>query len=193
MADPRGLKGFGLGYAVASRGGDHLRSEPFIELSDDPSIGKKMFGVPEATLRRADQGKGKLVTYFEDWCAVVDALEPCKNMAENMELLPFHRASEVMEMVTGLQLTPYEMREAGARIVTIERMFGVREGITRADDTLPSRFTKPLKEGDSRGHVVNLDLMLDEYYSERGWDHRTGIPTRKVLKDLKIDYAAISI
>jgi len=58
MADPRGLKGFGLGYAVASRGGDHLRSEPFLELNDDPAIGEAMFGVPEATLRLADRGRG---------------------------------------------------------------------------------------------------------------------------------------
>jgi len=70
MADPRGLKGFGLGYAVASRGGDHLRSEPFLELNDDPAIGEEMFGVPEATLRLADKGKGKLISFFEDWNAV---------------------------------------------------------------------------------------------------------------------------
>ncbi|MFH1180609.1 MAG: aldehyde ferredoxin oxidoreductase family protein, partial [Candidatus Bathyarchaeota archaeon] len=60
MADPRGLKGFGLGYAVSTRGGDHLRSEPFIELSDDPDIGEKMFREPGATMRMSDKGKGKL-------------------------------------------------------------------------------------------------------------------------------------
>jgi aldehyde:ferredoxin oxidoreductase len=190
MADPRGLKGFGLGYAVASRGGDHLRSEPFIELSDDPSIGERMFGVPGATLRRSDHGKGKLVSYFEDWCAVVDSLEPCKNMAQNMELLPFDRASEIMRIVTGIEFSPEDMRNAGARIVTIERMFGVREGITRDNDTLPSRFTQPLTEGNSRGQIVNLDLMLDEYYDERGWDKKTGIPTQSTLKRLGLSFAS---
>jgi aldehyde:ferredoxin oxidoreductase len=188
MADPRGLKGFGLGYAVASRGGDHLRSEPFIELSDDPAIGERMFGVPEATLRRSDHGKGKLVSYFEDWCAVVDSLEPCKNIAENMELLPFDRASEIMRIVTGLEFSPENVRKAGARIITIERMFGIREGITRDDDTLPARFTQPLSEGNSKGHVVDLDLMLDEYYDERGWDNKTGIPTQITLKRLGLDF-----
>ena len=190
MADPRGLKGFGLGYAVASRGGDHLRSEPFIELSDDPSIGERMFGDPGATLRRSDHGKGKLVSYFEDWCAVVDSLEPCKNVAENMELLPFDRASEIMRIVTGIEFSPEDMRNAGARIVTIERMFGVREGITRDNDTLPSRFTQPLTEGNSRGQIVNLDLMLDEYYDERGWDKKTGIPTQSTLKKLGLSFAS---
>jgi len=45
QADPRGLKGYGLGYAVASRGADHLRSEPFIELSDNPETrGEDVWG-----------------------------------------------------------------------------------------------------------------------------------------------------
>mgnify|MGYP006288185451 FL=1 len=187
MADPRGLKGFGLGYAVASRGGDHLRSEPFIELSDDPSIGEKMFGEPGATLRRSDKGKGKLINYFEDWCAVIDALEVCKNIMQNMMLLPFDRVSEVMEVTTGLKLSPQDVRKAGSRIITIERLFGVREGINRVDDDLPKRFKEQVLDNPSSGGVVvNLDLMLDEYFSERGWDIETGVPTMESLRKLGI-------
>jgi aldehyde:ferredoxin oxidoreductase len=147
MADPRGLKGFGLGFAVASRGADHLRSEPFVELYDDPKRGEIMFGIPEATLRLANRGKGKLISYFEDWCAT--------------------------------------------RIVNLERAFNVREGMTRSDDTLPRRFREsPLSEGLSSGTVVKLDPMLDEYYSERGWNLKTGIPTRKTLENLSLEYVA---
>lgn len=190
MADPRGLKGFGLGYMVSSRGGDHLRSEPFIELTDDPEIGKKMFGVPESTLRRADKGKGKLINYFEDWCAVIDALEPCKNIMQNMMLLPFDRAATAMTITTGIKITPQEIQEAGTRIINLERMFGVREGITRKDDDLPRRFKEtPLIEGDSSGTVVNTDLMLDEYYAERGWNQLTGHPTPETLNKLGLGFA----
>ncbi len=190
MADPRGLKGFGLGYAVASRGGDHLRSEPFLELSDDPEIGERMFGVSESTLRLADRGKGRLVSYFEDWNAVIDSLEPCKNIMQNMMLLPFERAAEAMELTTGLKMKPEEIREAGERIVTLERMYGVREGLSRADDRLPKRFTEsPLREGASSGTVVDLDLMLDEYYIERGLDAETGHPTRETLRRLGLGFA----
>lgn len=190
MADPRGLKGFGLGYMVSSRGGDHLRSEPFIELTDDPEIGKKMFGVPESTLRRADKGKGKLIHYFEDWCAVIDALEPCKNIMQNMMLLPFDRAATAMTITTGIKITPQEIQEAGTRIINLERMFGVREGITRKDDDLPRRFKEtPLIEGNSSGTVVNTDLMLDEYYAERGWNQLTGHPTPETLNKLGLGFA----
>jgi aldehyde:ferredoxin oxidoreductase len=194
MADPRGLKGFGLGYMVATRGGDHLRSEPFIELSDDPKLGQRMFGVPEATVRKADKGKGKLIAYFEDWCAVIDALEPCKNIMQNMMLLPFDRAAEAMEVTTGLKLSPQEVRDAGARIINLERMFGVREGVTRRDDDLPRRFKEtPLAEGASSGTVVDVDLMLDEYYAERGWSQATGWPTPETLMKLGLGFAAADL
>jgi aldehyde:ferredoxin oxidoreductase len=189
MADPRGLKGFGLGYAVATRGGDHLRSEPFIELENDPTIGQKMFGAPGATMRRSDTGKGKLITYFEDWCAVIDALQPCKNIMQNMMLLQFPRAAEALELTTGIKLTEQEVRDVGSRITTIERMFGIREGISRKDDTLPKRFTNtPLTEGESSGSVMDMELMLDEYYTERGWRLETGHPTLNALRKLGLDH-----
>ena len=194
MADPRGLKGFGLGYAVSSRGGDHLRSEPFLELSDDPAIGERMFGVPEATLRLADRGKGKLVSYFEDWNAVIDALEPCKNIMQNMEILTFDRASKVIEACTGLKMSPADVRRVGERIVNVERAFNVREGIRRRDDTLPRRFREEtLPEGASAGTVFDLEPMLDEYYDERGWDRETGIPHAETLERLGLAKAARDI
>jgi aldehyde:ferredoxin oxidoreductase len=173
MADPRGLKGFGLGYAVSSRGGDHLRSEPFLELVDDPAIGEKMFGIPDATMRRAYRGKGKLVSYFEDWNAVIDSLQPCKNIMQNMEILTFDLSSKVIEATTGIQLIPTEVRGVGERIVNIKRAFNVKEGMRRKDDTLPRRFREePLIAG------------------ERGWDLKTGIPTSKTLRRLGLNRVA---
>ena len=188
QADPRGLKGYGLGYAVASRGADHLRSEPFVELSDDPEKGVEMFGVPEATLRLAHKGKGKLVRYFENWCAIIDCLEVCKNLAGNMELLPFDRAAEVAEAVTGFHFTEEAMFEIGERIVNLERAYLVREGIRRKDDYLPARFSDPLPNGNSKGEIFKIDPMLDEYYAERQWDLETGIPKAEKLRKIGLGY-----
>jgi aldehyde:ferredoxin oxidoreductase len=194
MADPRGLKGFGLGYAVASRGGDHLRSEPFIELSDDPDKGLKMFGIPESTMRLEFKGKGRLVSYFEDWCAVIDALEACKNIMQNMEILTFDRASQVTEATTGLEMPPEEVRMVGKRIVNIERIFNVREGIRRSDDSLPKRFREePLIKGASKNSVFEQEQMLDDYYSERGWDPETGIPLKGTLLNVGLSNEARSL
>ena len=189
QADPRGLKGYGLGYAVASRGADHLRSEPFIELSDDPEKGMEMFGVPEATLRLAHKGKGKLVCYFENWCAIIDSLEVCKNLAENMELLPFNRAAEITEAATGFHFTEDAMFEIGERIINLERAYLVREGIGRRDDYLPARFLKePLPNGNSKGAIFEIEPMLNEYYAERGWGLKTGSPKPEKLRKIGLEY-----
>ncbi|MCC6022900.1 MAG: aldehyde ferredoxin oxidoreductase family protein [Desulfurococcaceae archaeon] len=185
QADPRGLKGYGLGFAVSSRGADHLRSEPFIELSDDPEVGLMMFGEPEATLRLGVRGKGRLVAYYENLCALVDSLGVCKNLAENMDILNYQKVAKLVEAVTGMTLSVAEVEAIGERIVNLERVYDVREGVRREHDVLPERFLRePLKVGASTGHVIELDLMLDEYYRVRGWDVRSGIPTVRKLEEL---------
>jgi aldehyde:ferredoxin oxidoreductase len=73
-------------------------------------------------------------------------------------------------------------------------MFGVREGVTRRDDDLPRRFKEtPLTEGASSGTVVDVDLMLDEYYAERGWSQATGWPTPETLMKLGLGFAAADL
>ena len=181
QADPRALKGYGLGFAVASRGADHLRSEPFVEVDDDPELGKAMFGEPEATMRLGVRGKGRLVAFFEDLNAVVDSMEVCKNTAENMLVLDFETAARAYSALTGLDVTAGQMREAGERIVNLERAYLVREGVRRKDDRLPPRFLRePLTSGPAKGHVLELDVMLDEYYAVRGWTP-DGVPKLETL------------
>ena len=34
--------------------------------------------------------------------------------------------------------------------------------------------------------IVELDVMLDEYYAIRGWDVKTGLQKRKTLEELKL-------
>jgi len=45
-----------------------------------------------------------------------------------------------------------------------------------------------MPEGPGRGQVVNLDVMLDEYYELRGWNKETGIPTKEKLKELGLNF-----
>jgi len=188
QADPRGLKGYGLGFAVSSRGADHLRSEPFIELADDPDLGVKLFGEPEATLRLGVRGKGRLVAYYENWCAVVDSIEVCKNIAENMEILQPRQIAEVLNAVVGMEVSEAEVLAVGERIVNLERAYLVREGVRRKDDTLPKRFlAEPMSNGPSKGHTIELDRMLDEYYEVRGWDPTDGVPTAGKLLGLGLN------
>lgn len=187
QADPRGLKGYALGLAVSSRGGDHLRSEPSFEFTGDVEAGERRFGARGAALRLSHEGKGRLVKHFEELCALADSLDACKNTVVNMEVLPFDKAAAILRAATGLDFDERGVQTACERIVNLERAFIVLRGIRRKDDTLPRRFLEeplPDDSGPSAGSVVELDDMLDQYYLARGWDQETGIPEDKTLRRL---------
>jgi aldehyde:ferredoxin oxidoreductase len=187
QADVRSIKAYGLGNAVASRGADHLRSEPWFEFSNDPEEGIRRYGVPETAFRLEHKGKGLVVKHFEEMAAISDAAGVCKNTYNNMEVLDWQGTAELLQAATGWDITGEEVRRIGERIVNLERLFIAREGITREDDTLPRRFLEePLPEGSgpSTGSVLELEPMLDEYYRARGWDVETGLPTQEKLEEL---------
>lgn len=182
--DPRGIQAFGLGYAVGSRGADHLRALPAFEYTITPEKAKELFGTPRAADRFATDGKACMVKWFEEVRAFTDSIEACKFITRTGLVWPEAQA-QVLNAITGLELTGKDALRIGERIVNVERAFNVREGITKKDDSLPDRFTKePMPSGPSKGHVCNLDQMLDEYYNLRGWDVKTGIPTMKKLNEL---------
>jgi aldehyde:ferredoxin oxidoreductase len=187
QADVRAMKAYGLGNAVASRGADHLRSEPWFEFSGDREAAERRYGVPDAADRLAWRGKGLVVKDYEERAAVADALGICKNLYNNMEILDWEETAEVVNAVTGLDLAGEDVRRAGERIVNAERLINARFGIERADDTLPKRFLEePAGPPDSpsAGSVVELKAMLEDYYAARGWDVETGLPARPKLDEL---------
>jgi aldehyde:ferredoxin oxidoreductase len=187
QADPRSVKAYGLGNAVASRGADHLRSEPWFEFSNDPEEGIRRFGIPETAFRLEHLGKGLVVKHFEEMAAISDSIGVCKNTYNNMEVLSWDETAALLRAATGWDITGEEVRRIGERIVNLERLFIAREGITRKDDTLPRRFLEePMPEGSgpSTGSVLELEPMLDEYYGARGWDVETGLPTSEKLEEL---------
>jgi aldehyde:ferredoxin oxidoreductase len=71
-------------------------------------------------------------------------------------------------------------------VINIERLFLVKAGFTRKDNSLPKRLTdEPMPEGPSIGHVCHLEEMLDDYYAIRGWIAE-GVPTPEHLAKLDI-------
>ena len=190
QADVRAMKGYGLGNAVASRGADHLRSEPWFEFSGDREEGVRRYGVAETSDRLAWRGKGLLVKDYEERAAIADALGICKNIYNNMEIWDWEDTAAAVNAVLGEDLTGEEIRLAGERIVNAERLINARLGIGRGDDRLPQRFLEePAGPPDSlsAGSVVELEPMLDEYYEARGWDRRSGLPTAAKLRELGLE------
>jgi aldehyde:ferredoxin oxidoreductase len=81
-----------------------------------------------------------------------------------------------------------ELRTAGERINNLGRLFNIREGFTRKDDTVPAKvMSTPIPDDTvSKGSYITqkeLDFMLDDYYEARGWT-KEGIPTPEKLKEI---------
>ena len=83
------------------------------------------------------------------------------------------------------------MGKVGERIWNLERVFNVREGFDRKDDTLPRRVqTEPLHtlKAEGEGQILRtLEKFLDKYYQLRGWT-KTGTPSREKLEELDLGY-----
>ncbi|MHA1864568.1 MAG: aldehyde ferredoxin oxidoreductase C-terminal domain-containing protein, partial [Candidatus Thorarchaeota archaeon] len=182
--DSRAAKVTGLAYAVANRGGDHITAYiegpaflnmPFM-IVEEADIGDPLKEIPETSL---------VVKNFEDAFGIFDAIGGCKFMGM---VLTAEDWAGLMSTLMGYDYTAEDFRKTGERIYNLERAYIIREGFTRADDTLPPRLLEdPMPEGPAEGHVVNLDVLLDAYYEYRGWDEN-GRPTKEKLEELDLGW-----
>ena len=177
---PRRLQGIGLGYATGNRGGCHNRSyTPAYEA----------FAPPERLMEpSATEGKAAMVKRVQDSVAIVDSAGLCLFPQAAMNP-PFQLEDIVtqLEAATGAGFTLDSIMLAGERIWNLERMFNLKAGFTKEDDTLPPRMLEePLPDGPGKGHVCRLGEMLPEYYQLRGWDEN-GVPTPEKLSELGLE------
>ncbi|MHA2094566.1 MAG: aldehyde ferredoxin oxidoreductase family protein [Candidatus Hodarchaeales archaeon] len=163
--DPRGLKAYGLTYAIASRGGDHLRAEPFFELTERWEESKNRFGTEKAADRLSEEGKAALVTYSEKIALLTDSMTMCKNIGLCMDILNLDNASKLLTYGTGITYTPEYLKKILGEAIEREYKLNLKFGLTKQDDTLPERFSnEPLTEGPTIGSTVDIEKMVDEYY-----------------------------
>lgn len=172
--DPRGFHGMGLAYATSVRGACHNVGGYTVS---EELMGKKYD-------RYAVEGKGQLVKTLQDNRAYIDSLGLCTVVrgAYKFSTTP---TPETLLAITGYNFAP-ELMTIGERISNLERQIMVREGITRQDDALPPRMSEPVPNGPAEGHFISnqmLDVMLDEYYTVRGWDAQ-GHPLPETLEKL---------
>jgi aldehyde:ferredoxin oxidoreductase len=92
----------------------------------------------------------------------------------------------ILRAVTGWDITPEEMVATAHRGLTLARLFNLREGIGRAADRLPARFSDPLPKHAGLTSEQQAKIVTD-YYVEQGWDPATGVPTPETLRALDIE------
>jgi aldehyde:ferredoxin oxidoreductase len=175
--DVRGLKTAALGYAVSRRGAHHQTHGAY---SFDLSGKVDRF--------KAEKGRGKLVKESEDMYVIFDSLPLCKftrSVWSGLEEIAYF-----YELVTGFRASALNLLESAERINNLARLYNLREGLTRKDDTLPPRVMKdPIPEGPAKGSRVapeELDLLIRDYYEARGWEEN-GTPKKSTLVKLGLE------
>jgi aldehyde:ferredoxin oxidoreductase len=112
-----------------------------------------------------------------------DSLTVCSFLPYNWEL-----KVNVLNAVTGWNTGLAELVRTGERIITMARLFNIKQGLSAEDDILPGRFFHP------KTHGVLADRALDKgkfdkgrkfYYALMGWDTK-GVPLPEKVEELEI-------
>ncbi|MEN8806358.1 MAG: aldehyde ferredoxin oxidoreductase C-terminal domain-containing protein, partial [Desulfobacterales bacterium] len=194
-----------LNIATASRGSDHLRSRPAIDLYHLPEpVLRKIYGNPVpydgplSSEHTSYDGKAWQVFWQENCYMAVDCLGICKyhTVFLGATLPNFEDWPKVLYLNTGLELTPTDIWTIAERCNMIERLFNLREGLTRNDlkkgDMLNHRyFDEPCRRGapDVVGRKIDREKfkqMIDEFYTHKGLDEN-GVPKPETLQRLGLE------
>ena len=165
-----------------------------LDMSDE--VKKKIYGDPPDlnSSNYSSERIALMVKWYEDLSFVRDSLGVCLFAVNTKSVIGDTYCAELISAYLGLNFSSTDVMEAGERILNLFKAYNVREGLTRADDTLPSRlFHEPLQNGTPEGPVLSRDYMnglLDAYYELRGWDKKTGVPTREKLEELGLESVA---
>ena len=168
--DPRVLHAMALGLAVGTRGADHNRSGAY-EADFSGKVDRKQGGVASALA----------AIETEDRSALIDSLILCKFLRGVFTDL-FDESAELLRAVTGWDLDGDELRTTARRVVNARKCLNLREGWTRAEDTLPARFLSE-ESGLSK---ERLDAMIASYYQGRDWDESGMVPF-EARRELSLD------
>ena len=162
--DPRAYYSQGLSYATANRGACHMQGMTHVF---ERNVTLPDLGYPEIQDPHGVEGKGRLVAVTQNLMCILDSLAMCKFI-----LFGGVKPSDLvrwLNYVTGWDMNLEEFMKAGERIYNLKRLYNVREGVSRKDDTLPPRILVHKRgEGGSADTLPPLGELLSQYYEVRG-------------------------
>lgn len=187
MHDPRLRRGQGLGYAVSPTGADHMHN--IYDTLYSQKIPNEIEGLgilDPVPLEDFGPKKVRLFHYISTWNSLDNCLCLCMFTPWKVR-----QKVAIVNYVTGWKTTVFELMKVSERATNLARLFNVREGFDRNNDTLPSRLMNPKNNGPlskTSIKITDLESAKNLYYNMAGWDNN-GIPTSEKLKELEIDWA----
>jgi len=186
-------------YAVNPFGSDHQSSEhdgPYE--GDAVSYAGRMalLGLTEAQPRLSlGPEKIRYARQTQYFYSLMDSVNVCQFVyGPAWQLLGPQELRDMIEYVTGWDVTIEELLRVGERRLNMLRAFNAREGIDREQDRLPEKmFKKALQGGPTDGIKLDraeFEAGLDEYFRQNDWDVETGVPTRYKLEQLDLGWVA---
>jgi aldehyde:ferredoxin oxidoreductase len=145
----------GLAYATSERGACHARTT--------------FYKAELAGISPPDEIEGKAAHFidFEDRMSLMDALILCRFYRD---LYSWEEFSTILRLTTGMDVDRAGLENIARNIKSEAHNFNLREGATRADDILPSRFfQESLKDSGKTCTVKTFDRLMNDYYSLRRW------------------------
>lgn len=191
--DVRYMKAFALGIATSSRGADHLRSRPTLEIffKLPHEVKERIYGKGISPDPTSLDGKEKTIFFSDNIYAMIDCLGICKFICHGFNsphFIDYPRMKDLIFASSGWEYTEQDLRDIGKRVIDLDRWFNIKQGLTKKDDTLPRRyFDEPSKLKKAKGHHVDrkeFAKALDRYYKLRGWK-KDGMLTDERLKELE--------
>jgi aldehyde:ferredoxin oxidoreductase len=143
---------------------------------------------------------GRITKHIEDYYAILNSLGSCAIPPQINAIYDIKLLAGCYSAVTGFETSPQELRRLGEKAWNLYKLLNVREGFSRKEDIIPAwwKATADSHAGDAGaprlldywGKPVikdRLEKMLDDYYHERGWDVKSGIPTKAKLAELELE------
>ena len=186
LHEPRLKAGLGLGYMVNPNGADHCMNIHDTLFAKDPQMKDLhalgiLEGVPPEEMSPRKVTLFKAMQFLR---LLGDCLPVCMILPYN-----YRQLADLTSAVTGWDVDIPELTRTAERILTMMRLFNIREGFTEADDKLPARFFQPKTDGylaQAKPDSAKFERAKRYYYSLMGWDKQTGVPTTETIEDLGI-------
>ena len=176
------LPGRGTGFVADPTPGRHTAAAPYTRCDTNSAAGPYKELQFSGFEKYQYTGKGPAAAAATNYWQVGASSGIC--------LMPFMSGIfpilELINGVTGWDMSVSEALKTGARIQTLRQLFNAREGISPADYALPNRLAgiPPKSEGPLRGITIDIDTLAGEYRKAMEWDPKTGRPTEACLNKL---------